>query len=138
MELKLVNGDYVPDGAGGLCRLSGAEEVLGRVLYRLTARRGGLPFLPRLGSRLYLLLGEKPSRRQALATQYVAEALEDERELKLTGVELEQQGDRGRLRVFLEWQGEPLSVTVGLKDTGGTAEGLSSARTEGGGGYQNR
>ena len=31
MELKLVNGDYVPDGAGGLCRLSGAEEVLGRV-----------------------------------------------------------------------------------------------------------
>ena len=49
MELKLVNGDYVPDGAGGMTRLSGADEVLGRVLFRLTARRGSLPFLPELG-----------------------------------------------------------------------------------------
>ncbi len=55
MERKLVEGDYIPDGMGGLTVLSGGEEVLARVLYRLTARRGGLPFLPGLGSRLYLL-----------------------------------------------------------------------------------
>ena len=53
MEWKLVNGDYVPYGTGGLTALTEGEEVLARVLYRLTARRGALPFLPRLGSRLY-------------------------------------------------------------------------------------
>ena len=42
MERKLIEGDYVPDGAGGLTTLTGSEEVLARALYRLTARRGGL------------------------------------------------------------------------------------------------
>ncbi len=114
MEWKLVNGDYVPDGAGGLCRLEGAEELLGRVLFRLTARRGALPFLPELGSRLYLLPREKPSARQALAAQYAAEALREERDLKVTGVELSGEDERTRLTVYLTWQGEALSVTVGL------------------------
>ncbi len=114
MEWKLVNGDYVPDGTGGLCRLEGAEELLGRVLFRLTARRGALPFLPELGSRLYLLPREKPSARQALAAQYAAEALREERDLKVTGVELFEENERSRLTVHLTWQGEALSVTVGL------------------------
>lgn len=115
MELKLVDGDYVPDGTGGLCQLSGGEEVLARVLYRLTARRGGLPFLPNLGSRLHLILREKPSARQALATQYVAEALKEETDLKVTDVELSDTGERAELTVQLDWQGEPLSVTVELR-----------------------
>ena len=84
MELKLVNGDYVPDGAGGMVRLFGAEEVLARAIFRLTARRGAFPFLPDLGSRLHLLLREPPSARQALAAQYAAQALEEERDLKVT------------------------------------------------------
>ena len=53
MERKLINGEYVPNGAGGLTTLEGAQEVLSRVLFRLTARRGGLSFRPNLGSRLY-------------------------------------------------------------------------------------
>lgn len=114
MELKLVNGDYVPDGAGGLRRLTGGEALLARVMYRLTARRGGLPFLPRLGSRLHLVLREKPSARQALAAQYVAEALEEETGLRVTEVELRDQGAQAELTVRLDWQGEPLAVTVGL------------------------
>ena len=114
VELKIVDGDYVPDGAGGLCRLSGGDEVLARVLYRLTARRGGMPFLPRLGSRLHLVLREKPSARQALAAQYVAEALEEEPGLRVTGVELEDRGEQAGLTVRLNWQGETLSVTVNL------------------------
>lgn len=44
MERKLIEGDYVPDGAGGLTTLTGSEEVLARALYRLTARRAGCPF----------------------------------------------------------------------------------------------
>ena len=50
MERKLINGEYVPNGAGGLTTLEGAQEVLARVLFRLTARRGGLSFRPNLGS----------------------------------------------------------------------------------------
>lgn len=114
MELKLIEGDYVPDGAGGLCRLEGAEELLGRVLFRLTARRGAMPFLPELGSRLYLLSREKPSLREALAAQYAAEALAEEPGLKVTGAELDGEGDGARLTVRMEWQGELLAVTVAV------------------------
>lgn len=108
MEWKLSRGDYVPDGAGGLTALKGSEEMLARALYRLTARRGALPFLPELGSRLYLLGREKPSSRQALAAQYVAEALREEPDLSVQSVELVQEGERGRLTVYLDWQGEEL------------------------------
>ena len=110
MERKLVNGDYVPDGKGGLIVLTGAEEVLQRALFRLTARRGALPFLPELGSRLYLLPREKPSARQALAVQYAAEALGDEEDLRVTGAELRERADGLELTVCLDWQGQELSA----------------------------
>ena len=113
-ELKLLDGDYVPNGKGGLCGQTGSQAVLARVLYRLTARRGAMPFLPNMGSRLHLLLREKPSARQALAAQYVAEALREETELSVTGVEWLEQDEGARLTVRLDWQGEPLSVTVEL------------------------
>lgn len=95
MEWKIVEGDYVPDGMGSLTALSGGEEVLARVLYRLTARRGKLPFLPDLGSRLYQLGREKPSARRALAAQYVEEALREETDLAIQSVELAQEGTWG-------------------------------------------
>lgn len=114
MEWKLTDGDYVPDGIGGLIALEGREEVLARVLYRLTARRGALPFLPELGSRLYLLRRERPSVRQSLAGQYVAEALRDERDLTVRSVELVQNGETGLLAVRLEWQGEELTARLAV------------------------
>lgn len=114
MERKLINGEYVPNGAGGLTTLEGAQEVLARVLFRLTARRGGLPFRPNLGSRLYQVLREKPSARQALAAQYAAEALEEETDLKLSGVEWQDTENGGRVVVRLEWQGETLTAQVDL------------------------
>ena len=118
MEWKLVNGDYVPDGAGSLTALTGGEEVLARVLYRLTARRGALPFLPELGSRLYQLGREKPSARQALAAQYVAEALREEADLDVRSVELTQTGDGILLTAYLDWQGEELTVQLPLEAAG--------------------
>lgn len=110
MERKLVNGDYVPDGRGGLAVLTGAEEILQRALFRLTARRGALPFLPELGSRLYLLPREKPSARQTLAAQYAAEALRDEEGLRVTGAEVRETAEGLRLTVSLDWQGQELSA----------------------------
>ena len=109
MERVIINGDYVPDGAGGLKAVSAGEEVLARVLFRLTARRGALPFLPGLGSRLYELVREKPSGRKALAEQYVAEALREETDVSVESVSLEQQGETGVLTVTVRWQGETLT-----------------------------
>ena len=122
VEWKLTEGDYVPDGKGGFTALTGSGEVLARVLYRLTARRGAMPFLPNLGSRLYQLGREKASARQVLAAQYVAEALREEPELAVESVELTQAGETGLLTVFLSWEGEELTVQLPLVMTAGGVE----------------
>ena len=115
MELKLRDGDYVPDGIGGLCRVDGNGALLQRTLFKLTARRGMFPFLEKLGSRLWQLGEVPPGRRQSAAAQYVAEALEDEA-LTVASVELEPQaGGAMALAVRFVWRGEPLSVTVGIQ-----------------------
>ena len=97
-------------------RLEGAEALLQRVLFRLTARRGQFPFLPELGSRLYQLGREKPSAREALALQYVTEALVQEPDLAVMGAELtETAPGQAALRADLNWQGAPLSVAVEVR-----------------------
>lgn len=110
MEARLENGDYLPDGRGGFLTAEGDEALLQRALLRLSARRGSFPFLPELGSRLYLLPREKPSARQALAVQYAAEALGDEEDLRVTGAELCERADGLGLTVYLDWQGQELSA----------------------------
>ncbi len=112
MELKLWNGEYVPDGAGGLIRVEGREALLQRVLFKLTARRGQFPFLEELGSRLWTL-GKTPAlRRQTAAEQYVAEALADEPELAVESVALERAAGCVFLTAAFTWRGEALSVTM--------------------------
>lgn len=108
MELKVRDGDYLTDGQGGFQRAEGAEELLQRVLWKLCIRRGSFPLLPDLGSRLYQLVGEKPARREALARQYVAEALAGE-ELEIAGVQLD---GAGTLQADLCWKGQSLHVTA--------------------------
>ena len=93
MELMVRDGDYLPDGEGGFRRAEGADELLQRVLWKLSIPRGSFPLLPQLGSGLYRLGRARPSERQALAP------------------------DGGTLRVYLEWHGQTLAVTV---ETGGT------------------
>ncbi|BDF69671.1 hypothetical protein CE91St41_06520 [Oscillospiraceae bacterium] len=113
MELMLRDGDYVPDGRGGFQRVEGAQEVLQRVLWKLSVRRGSFPLLPGLGSRLYLLPREKPSVRAAMARQYAAEALADEPDLTVTGAAWgREDADGCDLAVFLEWRGESLRADV--------------------------
>ena len=113
MGLSLRNGDYVPDGTGGLRRAEGREALLERVLFRLTARRGTFPFLPDLGSRLWQL-GQLPAaQRQSAAEQYVAEALSAEAELAVEQVSLAGGGgNRAQVTADLVWRDEELSVTV--------------------------
>ena len=114
MEFLLRDGDYVPDGSGSMIKLTGPEEVLQRVLFRLSAKRGVFPFLPRLGSQLHRLARESAGDRQALCEQYVRQALEDE-DVTVTEVVYSSQGETGQAAVYLEWQGEPLEVTVPLE-----------------------
>lgn len=111
MALILRDGDYVPDGKGGFQKAEGAQELLERVLWKLSVRRGSFPFLPELGSRLHLL-GRAPAReREALAGQYVAEALADE-DVTLREVALAQEGQGAHLTVRMDWKGEELELTV--------------------------
>ena len=49
MELKIKDRDYVADGAGGLVRVSGWDELLERVLFKLSVRRGSFALVPELG-----------------------------------------------------------------------------------------
>ena len=77
-----------------------------------TAR--SFPFLPDLGSRLYQVTRERPSRWQGLAERYVREALEEESELNVSAVEVAEGEGGAQLVVRLDWQGEALSVTVDL------------------------
>ncbi len=112
MEVRIKDGDYIPDGLGGVVRCQGADALLERVLFRLTAHRGGFPILPQLGSRLYLLSREPAMQRLSAARQYVAEALSEEA-VSITDVKLTPEG-QGRVRVetSLEYQGTELSVSV--------------------------
>lgn len=112
MERMLRDGDYVPDGAGGLETAEGAEEVLARVLFRLTARRGAMPFLPGLGSRLHEVIREKPGARQTLCARYVAQALEEETDLSVTDVVWKDTERGAEVTVELNWKGQPLTVTA--------------------------
>ena len=111
MELELRNGDYVPDGAGGLRRVEGAEALLQRVFFRLTARRGTFPFLPSLGSRLWQLGQLPPAGRLPAARQYVTEALAEE-PVSVERVTLTEQAGRGFLTAELRYGETPLSVTL--------------------------
>ena len=76
--LILREGDYVPNGQGGFSAAQGVDEVLERVLWKLTVKRGSFPFLPQLGSRLHLLNKVPVKERETMAAQYAAEALADE------------------------------------------------------------
>lgn len=110
--MLLQGGDYVPDGNGGFVTVTGREEMLSRVLFQLTARRGSFPFLPELGSRFHLLLREKPSAQETLAAQYAAEALAGEEELTLMDTRWD--GDAARLTLLLDWKGESVTTVVEL------------------------
>lgn len=111
MALILRGGDYVPNGRGGFQTAEDAAEVLERVLWKLEVRRGSFPLLPQLGSRLHLLGRISAGEREALARQYVTEALADE-QVAVREVTLRQEGDRGSLIVRMDWKGEEMTAAV--------------------------
>ncbi len=118
LELELRYGDYVPDQTGGLRRAAGADALLQRALFRLTARRGMFPFWETLGSRLWELGRLPAAERQAAARQYVAEALAEEA-VQVESVSLSEfGGGRAGIAVELSYEGGSLAVSVGVGGEG--------------------
>ena len=111
---RFSGGDYVPDGAGGFVRLTGAQAALQTALFRLQCRNGAFPLLPDLGSQLYLLGREKASDRQTLARQYCVQALAD-LPVTVTGATVTQDADGVlRVAVTLDYQNQELTLEVAV------------------------
>ena len=115
MSLLLKDRDYVADGNGGVTVVRDGEALLNEVLFRLTARQGSFPFLPKLGSRMDQLRREKASAWEVLALQFAVEALDEMDEVTVTGAAVRQEGERLWVSVYLLWRGERLSVTAQLE-----------------------
>lgn len=115
-ELKIRDGDYVAGGEG-LAVLTGSEALLQRVLFRLTARRDSFPLLPDMGSRLYALGQVRRGQRAAAAKQYVAEALQEERDVTVTDVTYREgtESGLGTVRVELQYQGESYTLEADIQ-----------------------
>lgn len=115
MELKLQNGAYLMNAAGGFQTVSGNEELVQRALMRLTARRGGFYPLPDYGSRLYTLCRMKPSERSAAARQFAVEALASEPRITVGEVEyLPGPENSAQLKLELICAGEHVSAVLNV------------------------
>jgi len=93
--------------------VSGPEAALQRALIRLSARRGCLPWLPELGSRLYTLRSTRPGERESYAVAYVSEALAPEPEVRVESVSVRTpEPDRLEVEVALAAGGRRGVVTI--------------------------
>ena len=116
MELRLKEGDYVPDGLGGFQRLEGREALVQRLMFRLQAHRGALPFWETMGSRLWQLGRFPPEQRQAAAVQFVSEALEEEEGLVVESVVVREETPGVlSVRAELRYQGEVLPLDLEIR-----------------------
>ena len=112
MELKLVDGDYVPKVTGGFETVSGDDEKLARILYKLSCRKGGFAPFPKLGSELFRLLREKRGSRETLARKYILEALEDEKDIALADVTVSDTEDGILVKAEFEYGGSRHTLVV--------------------------
>ncbi|NCB51068.1 MAG: hypothetical protein EOM54_04190 [Clostridia bacterium] len=94
MEIALEGGRYKTADFGGLETVTGTKELAQRLLMKLTARRGGFALWPEYGSRLYTLAGAvRPSERLTAARQFITEALADESDVEISGLEITDGGE---------------------------------------------
>ncbi len=122
MEALFIDGDYVPDGWGGFETASGQQETVQRILFKLSARRGGFPLLPELGSRLWMLSREKHSELNSAARQYIAEALEGEGLILEDVAIAEKDTGEFELTAVFSQEGEEIPVTMDIGITGTEAQ----------------
>ena len=112
MALQVVDGDYVMNARGGVETVSGRDELLQRIKYKLTARRGAFPLMPALGSRLWMLRSLKPSERRGAAEVFIREALENENEIRLENVVVTATDENIRVEISFAHSGGTIEMTL--------------------------
>lgn len=114
MELKLVNGDYVPDMemGTGFETVTGIDEIFQRVLFKLKVQRGSFPLIPDLGSDLWKIHKEKKSNRESAAFKYIAEALQNESMINIKNVTVSDTHDGIKVDVKLQYNDETASLSI--------------------------
>ncbi|MBC8570528.1 hypothetical protein [Zongyangia hominis] len=114
MDMRIQNGDFVPDRRGIPRGCFGVEEVVNRVLLCLTARRGGFARMPHFGSRLHTLRGGTQERMDEQAAMMVREALEGVDEVRVGDVSTARMGSVLTVRVGLQMDAGDYDVKVGV------------------------
>lgn len=104
MDIAIIDGDYVPDGAGGFLRAEGAALTAQRAMLRLSVKKGFFEPLPDFGSSLYR------ARTEGDASATAREALRGLDGVSVSGVT---RGGDGRLRVALAVAGGPDIIYTG-------------------------
>lgn len=85
MDNLIHNGDMVLDHLGGVQSVTGIQEVIQRVMIRLTMRQGAFVYDTALGSRLYQMDIHQTDEFTLLAV--IRDALSDMQEVSVIGVE---------------------------------------------------
>ena len=114
MELKLVNGDYVRREIGVFESTYGIDELMERVKFKLTARKGGLVLMPDMGSELYKITGVKKSQRASMAEMYITDAVSDEPDVSVKNVSVSEKGDTLEVCAEFEYTGGEFAVSIDI------------------------
>lgn len=114
MRMRMKDGDYLPDGLGGFQQITGSGQLLSVALFLLTARRGKFSPMPEVGSRLYLLTREKPSRWESMAVSYAQEALSP-LGLTVTKAVVTPGAEGLSVEIYGEYQGEEMSLEATVR-----------------------
>ncbi len=122
MDTALADGDFVCNTLGMPLVLEGKEELLQQVRIRLQARRGGFPYDPSLGSRLFRLEKQgDPAQRQREALEYVQEALSPMHQIDLQHVALTETGVQ--VGVSTDFGESAVEIPLWEPEEGGDADG---------------
>lgn len=110
-DFEIKNGDLDPK------LINDIEAKLQSIRLRLIIQRGSFIYDETLGSRLYLLLREKPSNWDKLGRIYVEEALSDEEDIEIIDVEIEVINKKQIcIKVYFKWLDKNHSLEVVVDD----------------------
>ena len=114
MDTAISNADFLLDGRGRPVVISGMQEILQRVLIRLTIQKGSFIYDPDLGSRLFTLKSTRGDIKQQ-AINLVREALSPMTEVTVEDVVIDRVGEENlSMKVILSTNNETGEVAIKL------------------------
>ena len=114
MDTALLNGDFLCDSRGFPMKIYGTEELLQRVFFRLSIKKGSFIYDRNLGSELYKL-NIYEENIKSKATSLIKEALIDMKNVIVKDVVTEIIDDTNlKLYIFLSLNDELREVVITL------------------------